>query len=128
MHSTHPVSDAMLDRLWREADNCSDFVDVMLHDPGGRYGVDARDILIELLGALIALTGSEDDAIGWLFNSRGYTEIVGDDAYLNLSEGDFWALVTLRDWLKVIEAHQATSPDLIQAVFRKKAVAAGRPA
>lgn len=128
MHSNHAVSEATLDRLWRQADGSSDFVDVMLYDPDGRYGVDARDILIELLGALIALTGSEDDAIAWLFNSCGYTEVVGDDAWLNLSEGDFWALVTLRDWLKVIEAHQATCPGFVEAVFRKKAVALARPA
>lgn len=124
MESRHTIDDAMLDRLRNEAAGYSDFVNVILDDHDSRYGgADGRRVLIELLGSLIRLTGSENDAIAWLFNSRGYTKIVHDDVFLNLAEGDFWTLVTLRDWLRVIEAHQAICPALIEVVFRDRDIA-----
>lgn len=124
MKSRHTIDDAMLDRLRNEAAGYSDFVNVILDDHDSQYGgADGRRVLIELLGSLIRLTGSENDAIAWLFNSRGYTKIVHDDVFLNLAEGDFWTLVTLRDWLRVIEAHQAICPELIEVVFRDRDIA-----
>ncbi len=124
MQSRRTIDDAMLDRLRNEAAGYSDFVNVILDDHDRQYGgADGRRVLIELLGSLIRLTGSENDAIAWLFNSRGYTKIVHDDVFLNLAEGDFWTLVTLRDWLRVIEAHQAICPEFIEVVFRDRDIA-----
>jgi hypothetical protein len=122
-HLKHPVSEAMLNRLRDEAAGYSDFIGVILDDPNSRYGGrDGREALIDILTQLIGLTGSEDNAIAWLFNSRGYTDIVEDDVCVSLAHGGFWTLETLRDWLKVIEAYQDLCPGLIEVVFRRGSV------
>lgn len=121
-HLKHPVSDDMLERLRYAAASYSEFVDVMLDEPHGRYGgTEGRTTLINVLSLLIGLTGSEDAAIAWLFDSRGYTAVVGADVCLALAQGEFWTLATLGDWLQVIDAHQHLCPDLIRAVFREDA-------
>jgi len=114
------VSDHLLDLLRDAASGSSNFVDVILDTPGigGRFGgVDGRVTLIEIMRTLVVLTGSEEAAVEWLFNSRGYTEAVGDDAYLALEKGDFWSLTVMEDWLHILEKHRLDCPVLIDAVF-----------
>ena len=114
------VSEELLEQL-RDAGGGSSFVDEILDTPGicGRYGgVDGRASLIAIIRSLIVLTGSEADAVSWLFHSRGYTPIAGSDAYLALENGDFWSLTVLDDWLKILVVHQADCPVLIDQIFR----------
>lgn len=96
-------------------------MDEILDTPGigGQYGgVDGRAALIAIMRNLVILTGSEADAVSWLFHSRGYTPIAGSDAYLALENGDFWSLSVLDDWLKILAVHQADCPVLIDRIFR----------
>lgn len=79
-------------------------------------------MLIEMLGLLIGLTGSEDDAIAWLINSRGFNDAVKDDVCVGLAHGDFWTLAAHGDWLKVIDTYRDQCPALIETVFRSGAV------
>jgi hypothetical protein len=114
------VSEELLERL-RDAGGGSSFVDEILDTPGigGQYGgVDGRAALIAIMRNLVILTGSEADAVSWLFHSRGYTPIAGSDAYLALENGDFWSLTVLDDWLKILVVHQADCPVLIDQIFR----------
>jgi hypothetical protein len=121
-HPKHPVSDAMLDRLRLEASNYSDFVDLILDDPRSQYGgQDGRFALTEILGLLIRLTGSEDDAIAWIMNSGGYTDAVNDDVCVGLAHGDFWTLAAHYDWLQVIYTYRDLCPELVKVVFRRSA-------
>ncbi len=121
-HPTPPVSDAMLERLRLEMSHYANFVDLILDDPDSRYGgEDGRTTLIEMLGLLIGLTGSEDDAIAWLINSRGFNDAVKDDVCAGLAHGDFWTLAAHADWLRVIDTNRDLCPALIEAVFRKGA-------
>lgn len=122
------VSPEMLERLRDTAAGYTDCFDIILDTPGigGRYGgVDGREMLISLLSSLIVLTGSEDDAVSWLFYSRGYKAAVGDDVCSNIVEGDFWTLAAIKEWLQVIEAHRDKCPDLIEAIFRSQDGEAG---
>ncbi len=121
----HPVSHAMLERLRDEASAYSNFVDLILDDPTSQYGPDGKEVLVGILGLLIGLTGSENDAIAWLMNSRGYTDIIQSDVCVNLAHGDFWTLETLADWLLIIDTHRDLCPGLIEAVFRRGAASAG---
>ncbi|MFZ3484889.1 hypothetical protein [Sphingomonas sp. 3-13AW] len=115
----HPVSDAMLDRLRLEMSHYSNFVDLILGDPDSRYGgEDGRMTLIEILGLLIGLTGSEDDAIAWIMNSGGYTDAVNDDVCVGLAHGGFWTLAAHCDWLQVIYTYRDLCPELIEILFR----------
>lgn len=118
----HPVvSEAMLDRLRGQEEGY--LLDHILDDADGRYGgADGREALIVILGRLIVLTGSEDAAIKWLFDSRGYATVVKDDVCANLVDGSFWTLAMFSDWLKVIEAYRDTCPAFIEVVFRDGAV------
>jgi hypothetical protein len=114
------VSDHLLDLLRDAGSGSSDFVDVILDTPGigGHFGgVDGRVTLIEIMRTLVVLTGSEEAAVEWLFNSRGYTKAVGDDAYLALENGDFWSLTVMEDWLKILLKHRLDCPVLIDAIF-----------
>lgn len=118
------ISDKLLELLREAGAPSSDFVDVILDTPGigGRYGgVDGRSTLIGLMRSLVVLTGSEAAAVEWLFNSRGYTAVVGDDAYLALESGDFWSLTVMQDWLTILEKHRLDCPVLIDAVFGQSA-------
>jgi len=84
----------------------------------GQYGgVDGQEALILILRSLTVLTGSEEAAVEWLFNSRGYAKVVGNDACLGLENGDFWSLNVMQEWLQVLEAHRLTCPLLIDAIF-----------
>lgn len=114
------VSDDLLELLRDTGSASSTFVDVILDTPGigGRFGgVDGRATLIEIMRTLVVLTGSEKAAVEWLFNSCGYTAVVGDDAYLALESGDFWSLTVMEDWLHILEKHRLDCPLLIDAVF-----------
>lgn len=114
------VSEELLERL-RDAGGGSSFVDEILDTPGigGQYGgVDGRAALIAIMRNLVILTGSEADAVSWLFHSRGYTPLAGSDAYLALENGDFWSLTVLDDWLKILVTYQAECPMLIDRIFR----------
>jgi len=118
--ATHPVSDAALERLRQEMSHYSDFVDVILDDPDNRYGrEDGRTTLVEMLGLLIGLTGSEDDAIAWLINSRGFNDATNDDVCVGVAHGNFWTLAAHTDWLRVIDTYRDLCPALIKTVFRK---------
>lgn len=124
--ATHPVSDAMLERLRQEMSHYSNCVDLILDDPDSRWGGDdGRSTLMEMLGLLIGLTGSEDDAIAWLINSRGFNEATKDDVCVGLAHGDFWTLAAHTDWLRVIDTYRDLCPALIETVFRKGAAPMG---
>ena len=117
------VSEELLEQL-RDAGGGSSFVDEILDTPGicGRYGgVDGRASLIAIMRSLIVLTGSEADAVSWLFHSRGYTPIAGSDAYLALENGDFWSLTVLEDWLQILVTYRDSCPLLIDAIFHEPA-------
>lgn len=123
---THPISDATLERLRLEMSHYSNFVDLILDDPDNRYGrEDGRTTLIDMLGLLIGLTGSEDDAIAWLINSRGFNEAAKDDVCVGLAHGDFWTLAAHTDWLRVIDTYRDLCPALIETVFRRGAAPMG---
>lgn len=113
------VSDNLLGLLRDAGAASSDFVDIILDTPsGGKYGgVDGRDTLLGILRSLVVLTGSDEAAVEWLFNSRGFTTIVGDDAYLALEYGDFWSLTVMKDWLHILESYRLDYPELIDAIF-----------
>jgi hypothetical protein len=118
------VSDHLLELLRDASSGSSDFVEVILDTPGigGRFGgVDGRATLIEIMRTLVVLTGSEEAAVDWLFNSRGFTAAVGDDAYLALENGDFWSLTVMNDWLKILVKHRLDCSVLIDAVFGQSA-------
>jgi hypothetical protein len=118
------VSPEMLERLRDTAAGYTDCFDNILDTQGvsGRYGgVDGREMLINMLSSLIVLTGSEEDAVSWLFYSRGYKAVVGDDICSNVVEGNFWTLAALQ----VIEAHRDKCPELIDTIFRSRDREAG---
>lgn len=122
------VSPEMLERLRDTAAGYTDCFDIILDTQGigGRYGgVDGREMLINMLSSLIVLTGSEEDAVSWLFYSRGYKAVVGDDICSNVVEGNFWTLAAIQEWLQVIEAHRDKCPELIDTIFRSRDCEAG---
>ena len=117
------VSEELLERL-RDAGGGSSFVDEILDTPGigGQYGgVDGRAALIAIMRNLVILTGSEADAVSWLFHSRSYIPIAGSDAYLALENGDFWSLTVLEDWLQILVTYRESCPLLIDAIFHEPA-------
>jgi len=118
------VSANLLASFRNVASYSSTLVDDVLDAPGsdGRYvGTDGKGILIDILRCLIVLTGSEEGAVEWLFDSRGYTVVTGGDAYVPLESGDIWSLMVMLDWLQILERHRLACPALIDAVFGRAA-------
>ena len=87
--------------------------------PDGFYtdaDMDRLLTLIQILEALIDLCGDRSQAFLWLTGNDCFREIVGNDPYYCLEDGDESAAFVMLGWLQIIQRFRPA--ELITQMFR----------
>lgn len=73
---------------------------------------DKTEELVKMLRALTTLRGDPHQAADWLFFSKGFADVAGNDAYLHIEDGNFWTIANMGDFLSVLAKYK-DDPDAL---------------